>query len=124
MNAPELPELKLKLSFEEEFSLAYTFPKEFSELDRDALVCKLLEIAANVCSTRNLFSDLLRSNCTGESCKSITPISLSQKFLLEQCAREAQTASTGELTALAIELKRQEMIYVNCLNNLRKKTGN
>lgn len=121
MSAPELPALELKLSFEEEFALAYTFPKELSELDREALVCKLLEIAANVCSTRNLFSDLLRSNCTGESCKSTTPISLSQKFFLEQCAREARTAPIDQLTELAIGLKRQEMIYVNCLNNLKKK---
>lgn len=123
MNGSELPEfpvLELKLSFEEEFALAYTFPKELSELDQEDLIRKLLEVAANIFAVKNLFPGVLKSKLTGEACELI-PISLSQRFVLEKCAREAKTATIHQLMELVIELKRQEMIYANCLKKLREK---
>jgi hypothetical protein len=116
----DLPALELKLSFEEEFALAYTFPKELSELDREDLIRKLLEIAANIFAVKNLFPGVLKSKRTGEACE-LVPISLSQRFFLEKCAREAKTATIDQLMEFAIELKRQEMIYAKCLKNLREK---
>lgn len=118
MNPPELP---LKLSFEEEFILIHIFPKELKQFDQEILIEKLLEMIASICVKKNLFSSLLKSNWTGRACEPIdSTISLSQEFLLEQCAREVKTATTDQLIELMIALKRQEMIYGNCLNYLKK----
>lgn len=119
MDVPKLPALEFKLSFEEEFTLAYVFPKELSKLDKEDLIRKILEITANILAVKNLFSGFLKSKCTGEALE-LVPISLSQTFFLERCAREIKTETFAQLIEQAVELKRQEMIYVNCFKKLKE----